>query len=591
MENKRLELMWLGKEKESQVEKRILIKNEELSHNFNGVSSLFNNQINDNILIHGDNLLALKSLENEYCNKVKCIYIDPPYNTGSAFENYDDNVEHSIWLSLMRDRLIILRNLLKDDGTIFVQIDDNEQAYLKILMDEVFGRKNFINMVSVNAKVSAGASGGGEDKRLKKNIEYILIYCKDTDSFVPFKPVYKRTELMNYIQKMKEDNKSFKYTTVLTKCSDREYFKTIQDGTGDDIVIEKVNNYEIRPISQLAKEEGITLKEAYVKYFDKVMTTTNAQTSIRTRVWDATDSENNMYIATYVPKTGKSKGEKKELVFMGKQKVLVIWLSDTAEFEKNTIYKKEKIGTYWDGFSWINVTKEGGVLFPSGKKPESLIKRIFDMATEKNDLVLDSFLGSGTTAAVAHKMNRRWIGIEMGDQAYTHCKVRLDKIIDGADSGGITKEVNWQNGGGYSFYELAPSLINVDLFGEPIINKEYSADMLASAVALHEGFKYNPDPNCFWKQSKSNENSYLFVTTNHLTAELLKEIHNKMADDEFLLIACKSFEKACMDFSDKIKIKKIPQMLLGKCEFGKDNYNLNIINPPVYEDEEDEYNE
>lgn len=586
MANK-LELTWYGKENEVRIEPRILIENNELSY-MRDTINLFSDDIKDNILIHGDNLLALKALENRFTNKVKCIYIDPPYNTGSAFEHYDDNLEHSTWLSLMSERLKILRNLLSDDGTIWIQIDDEEQAYLKVLCDEIFLRKNYINMVSVAAKVSAGASGGGEDKRLKKNIEYILIYAKNIDSFVPFKPVYKKTELMSYIQKMKDDNKSFKYTSVLYKCENREYYKTIQDGAGDDIVIEKVNNYEIKPIKQVAAEENISLEEAYVKYYDKIMTTTNAQTSIRTRVWDATDSENNMYIATYVPKTGKNKGEKKELIFMGKQKVLVIWLKDTAEISNKKIFKKEKIGTYWDGFSWINVTKEGGVSFPNGKKPETLIKQILDMATNEGDLVLDSFLGSGTTCAVAHKMKRRWIGIEMGNQAYSHCKIRIDKIINGEDQGGITKEIDWNGGGGYRFYELAPTLLNEDDFGQAIINPEYNADMLASAIALHEGYTYNPSNECYWKQSTNKNNSFLFVTTTHITKEVINAIAVDLKDDEHLLISCKSFDSDVTSGLKNISIKKIPQSLLNECEFGKDNYNLNIICPPKYEEEEDE---
>jgi len=583
----KLELTWVGKEKKIELEPRILIESKENSYKYSGVVSLLENQIVDNVLIHGDNLLALKALQKEYQEKIKCIYIDPPYNTGSAFIHYDDNLEHSIWLSLIRDRLMLLRDLLAEEGTIFIQIDDNEQAYLKVLCDEIFGRSNFVNMVSVNAKVSAGASGGGEDKKLKKNIEYILIYAKNIDEFIPFNPVYKYTEMMEYIKKMKTDGKSFKYTSVLYKCDNREYFSTIQDGAGEDIVIERVNNYEIKSVNQIAELENISVEEVYNKYYDKIMTTTNAQTSIRTRVWNATDSENNMYVATYFPKTGKNKGKKTELIFMGKQKVLVIWLKDTSEKKGGKIYKKEKIGTYWDGFSWINVTKEGSVAFPMGKKPESLIKRVFEMATEEGDIVLDSFLGSGTTCATAHKMKRKWIGIEMGEQAYTHCKVRLDKIINGEDNGGITKEVNWEKGGGYKFYELAPSIINYDIFDQPIINKNYNADMLASAVALHEGYDYSPDKDIVWKQSKSNENAYLFVTTIHITENLINKISNEMADNEFLIIACKSYDSECVSLNRNIKVKKIPEMLLGKCEFNKNNYNLNIINPPVYEGDED----
>ena len=220
-------------------------------------------------------------------------------------------------------------------------------------------------------------------------------------------------------------------------------------------------------------------------------------------------------------------------------------------------------------------------------KPERLIERIIHIATKPGDLVLDSFLGSGTTAAVAHKMGRRYIGIEMGDHAYTHCKARLDKVIAGEDQGGITKSAEWEKGGGYRFYELAPSLINEDTFGEYIINKEYDANMLAAGVALHEGFIYQPDGNLFWKQSVGNEKSYLFVTTRHLTAAYLDAIKSGMEEDEYLVIACCSYDRGLDRAYDHITVKKIPQMLLERCEFGKTDYNLNIVHPPVYEDEEE----
>ena len=219
-------------------------------------------------------------------------------------------------------------------------------------------------------------------------------------------------------------------------------------------------------------------------------------------------------------------------------------------------------------------------------KPERLIERIIHIASNPGDLILDSFLGSGTTIAVAHKMGRRYIGIEMGDQAYTNCKVRLDKVIAGEDPGGITKSSKWEKGGGYRFYELAPSLINEDLFGEAVINPEYDADMLAAAVALHEGFTYQPDSSLFWKQSVGNEKSYLFVTTRHMTAAFLDSIRDSMEDDEYLVIACRSFERGLDKSYKHITVKKIPQMLLSRCEFGRENYNLNIVHPPVYDDEE-----
>lgn len=551
----KLELTWVGKYEQKEIEPRILVENPELS---------YGDQDTGNMLIHGDNLIALKALEQDYVGKIKCIYIDPPYNTGSAFEYYDDGLEHSEWLNMMRPRLQILQRLLSECGTIWIQIDEEEQAYLKVLCDEVFGRDNFINMIAVNAKVSAGASGGGEDKKLKKNIEYILVYCKDFNYFEQFKPEYKFTELMAYIDRMKADNKSFKYTSVLYKCENREYFDTIKDGAGDDIVIEKVNTYEIKSVNEVAKIEGISLKQVYQKYYNQIMTTTNAQTSIRTRVWDATDSENNMYIATYIPKTGKDKGNKKELLFIGKQKVLAIWLKDTAEMVKNDIYKKEKVGTYWDGFSWINVTKEGGVLFPNGKKPETLVQRVFNMATDENDIVLDSFAGSGTTAATAHKMNRKWITIELGEQAYTHCKVRLDRVIDG-EQGGISKAVNWKGGGGYKFYELAPSLLvpNPKLPTIKQINPEYTFEMMCEAICKLEGFKYKPDGKF---HGKSSEQRFIHITKEFVNGEYINSLLANLGEGQSLLVYGTKIQSG-LRLPDNVVVKKIPKDLLDKCTF------------------------
>lgn len=240
--------------------------------------------------------------------------------------------------------------------------------------------------------------------------------------------------------------------------------------------------------------------------------------------------------------------------------------------------------------------KENNVLFGSANafatpKPERLIERIIYIASDPGDIVLDSFLGSGTTAAVAHKMGRRYIGIEMGEHAYTHCKVRLDKVISGEDKGGITKSAGWTSGGGYRYYELAPSLINEDPFGEPVINPDYNADMLAAAMALHEGFSYQPNSSLFWKQSVGNENSYLFVTTRHLNSPFLDSIRDTMEEGEYLIIACRSFDRGLEKAYENITIKKIPQMLLDRCEFGKTDYNLNIVRPPVYDDEEVDFDE
>jgi len=579
----KLELAWYGKDEPIKVEPRLLIENAALSNTALAPDT-------ENMLIHGDNLLALKALEKKFAGQVKCIYIDPPYNTGNAFEHYEDNLEHSIWLQLMRSRLEILKNLLSEDGSIWIQIDDEEQAYLKVLCDEIFGRRNFINMISVNMKNVAGASGGGEDKRLKKNCEYILAYAKEYSLLPLFNGPYQYTEMSELIQQYIDEGRSWKYTTVLVDTGEKVYHGSTVDGDGNEIRVYLRKNPQMFSIKQIARKDGISEKEAYKKYGVSIFQTTNAQSSIRTRVMDYRKESGiteDLISIEYIPKTGKNRGIIYEQFYKGEKCRLFVWLRDTSEIIDGELFKKDLQGTYWDMNSYMkNVAKEGLVEFPQSKKPEQLVGQIVAMATTLDDLILDSFLGSGTTAAVAHKMGRRYIGIEMGDHAYTHCKVRLDNVIAGEDQGGITKSQNWQGGGGYRFYELAPTLINEDAFGEVVINPDYDADALAAAVALHEGFTYQPDADFFWKQAMGNENSYLFTTTRHITADYLDAIKSSMEEDEYLVIACRSYDKGLDKTYKNIAVKKIPQMLLDRCEFGKDDYSLNIVHPPVYEDEE-----
>lgn len=583
MANK-LELTWYGKDKEISVEPRLLIERPELSNTDAAPDT-------ENMLIHGDNLLALKALESKYAGQVKCIYIDPPYNTGDAFELYDDNLEHSIWLNLMRTRLLVLKKLLSPDGVIWIQIDDEEQAYLKVLCDEVFGRANFVNMVSVNMKNSAGASGGGEDKRLKKNCEYILLYARNYDLMPLFNGPYSYKVMYEVVKEYREQKKNWHYTSVLVNVGEKVYVGSTVDGDGNEIKIYRRIGVETASVKQLMTKENITEEEVYYKYGAFIFEAKDAQSSIRTRVINAKKDLNisdDIISIEYIPKTGKNKGKLYEQFYKGEKCRLFAWLRDISEIIDGVLYKRELQGTYWDFTAYINnLTKEGNVRFPNGKKPEALVERVISSCTHEGDLVLDSFLGSGTTAAVAHKMGRRYIGIEMGEHAYTHCKKRLDMVISGEDKGGISKAVNWQNGGGYRFYELAPTLINKDEFGEYVINPDYSPEMLAGAVALHEGFTYEPDSSAFWKQSHGNEKSYLFVTTRHLNAAFMDSIIGGMEDDEYLVIACCSFDKGMDKLNPHITVKKIPQMLLERCEFDKADYNLNIIHPPVYDDEEE----
>ncbi len=516
MANK-LELTWVGKEKEIKVEPRILIENPALSNTAQDINT-------ENMLIHGDNLLALKALESKFAGQVKCIYIDPPYNTGSAFEHYDDNLEHSIWLGLMKSRLEILYSLLAQNGFIFAQIDSYEMAYLKVLMDEIFGRNNFINDIIWKRK---GGSVNPRNK-LNNNTDYILCYAKSQEAIIQAIYTLEDEETQEYI------NKRFRY------------------------VDENGRRYRLSPI--ISPTYSPTLVYEYKGYKP--------------------------------PKNGWSLSLERMQQFE-KEGRLVFPKDKTQRIQRKQYldeYKGRPIGNLWTDINVINPMSVERKEFV-GQKPENLIERVLLLATQPNDLVLDSFLGSGTTAAVAHKMGRRYIGIEMGNHAYTHCKVRLDKVISGEDKGGITKSTNWTSGGGYKFYELAPTLILQDDFGQEIINPEYNAEMLASAVALHEGYTYAPDDNCYFKQAYNGNNAYLYVTTRHINKSAVNSILTQLQDNEYLIIVCKSFESNAAEDAKNITLKKIPQSLLDNCEFGKDDYKLNVVNPPVYEEEETEDNE
>ncbi len=564
MKNK-LELTWVGKDEEIKVEPRILIEDPLLS-NTEHVSDT------QNMLIHGDNLLALKALESKFAGQVKCIYIDPPYNTGSAFEHYDDNLEHSIWLGLMKQRLEILRNLLDEEGVIFVQIDDNEQAYLKVMMDEIFGRRCFLNCIAVKMSEPSGIKMSHSSKRLPKLKEYLLVYRKGQVELNEVK-----------IPKEKWDPE---YKTVMINVSknDIEFVKQIcanEDRTVEEV--EKVrsilNNAQYKSTSVMYKEQNIRSEADKIRFNEENAYRIFQTVSMGGGTTSAINESRQLFCQNIFFPHITSKG--RMYVIKGdydlnkrKPRIQVLFADE---------YLSVNPCDLWTDIKTTGLDNEGQVNFKNSKKPEKLIERVLTLATSPGDLVLDSFLGSGTTAAVAHKMSRRWIGIEMGEHAYTHCKVRLDKVVAGEDSGGITSAVDWQGGGGYKFYELAPTLIETDSFDEAIINKDYDANMLASAVALHEGFRYSPDAEFFWKQSVGSENSYLFVTTRHIDNTYLESIQSQMAEDEYLTIACTSFSADLPSRSRRVTIKKIPEMLLNRCEFGKNDYNLNIVNPPVYD--------
>ena len=530
----KLELTWIGKDDPREaIEPRILIENPDHSYGTAETGTLPNGKPwNGNMLIHGDNLLALKALEENYTGAVKCIYIDPPYNTGNAFEHYDDGLEHSIWLSLMRERLIILRNLLTEDGSIWISIDADECHYLKVLCDEIFGRPNFIDEViwqrsyaPINLK-----------KTLSRCHDAILVYAKNKTDRFELNRLPRSVDANNRYRNLDNDPRG------VWKSSDLSVGPAVQE-----------NIYPITtPTGRVCyPPEGYSWRLSQSRFQEYLNDN---------RIW-------------FGP-TGNNVPSIKRFLTEVKDGIVAQTLWTYQEVGHNQDAKKE-IKAF--GFESVFDTP----------KPERLIERVLTLGSNPGDLVLDSFLGSGTTAAVAQKMGRRYIGVELGQHAYTHCVPRLKMVTDGTDQGGISKAQNWKGGNGFKFYELAPSLLKEDKFGNLVINKEYNADMLAAAMAKQEGFTYAPSADVYWKQGYSSESDFIYTTTQFMTVEGLAAIRETMTEGESLLICCTSFQKECKQAFSNISIKKIPQMLLGRCEFAHDDYSLNIIDLPHIDDEEE----
>lgn len=513
----KLELTWIGKDIRPELEPRILIEDPDKSY---GVQP---SECPSNLLIYGDNLLALKALEQDFSVRVKCVFIDPPYNTGSAFEHYDDGLEHSMWLSLMRDRLIILKNLLSNDGCIWITIDDNECHYLKVLCDEIFGRSNFVANVVWQKRIQPdmrATIGAGHD--------HILVYSKDLILFKNSLKLLDQTE--EQISRYKNPDNDPRGPWVSADFMAKGY----RPNQMYEIITPSGKKYIPRVGSCWRNIESV-----YKQLVEEG------------RIWFGKD--------------GSSVPRKKT------------YISEIEGMASWTWWPNNEVGHNQEAKKEINALFGAENAFDT-PKPERLLKRIIHLSTDPGDLVLDSFLGSGTTAAVAHKMGRRWIGIELGEHCHTHCLPRLKAVVDGSDQGGISNAVEWKGGGGFKYYYLAPSLLKQDKYGNWIIDERYNPDMLAAAMAKHEGFNYHPDKDIYWKQGRSTEKDFIFTTTMFVTVEFLDKIHEEMQPDESLLICCKSFQGPCGKRHPNITIKKIPQMLLGRCEFGKEDYSLNIVN-------------
>ncbi len=525
IKKQKLELTWVGKENRPRLEPRILI--EDPAKSYHAAARVSDADIFDNVLIHSDNLLALKALEADYAGKVKCVFIDPPYNTGSAFTHYDDGLEHSIWLGLMRDRLEVIRRLLSEDGSLWITIDDNEAHYLKILCDEIFGRTNFVANIVWQSKDTPGNNAS----TIAQTHNMVLVF-KKSDVWRPNLVPRSEKQVANY-KNPDKDHRGPWLGTPLTRAEfrERDHYALTNDA-GREVWPPKGSSWR-RPPAELAKLQA-----------DK-------------RIYWGKDGNAEFPV------------EKK---FLSEVKDGVVpqtwWPYDFAGSTRNASAEMKGIFA-------------GEKTFDT-PKPEKIIQRVLEIATVAGDLVLDSFAGSGTTGAVAHKMSRRWIMVELGDHCTTHIVPRLQSLIDGGDQGGISKSVDWKGGGGFRFFEIAPSLLEKDKWGREVISKDYDAAMLAQALCKLEGFSYAPSPDVYWQQGHSSESDFLYVTTQTLGPEELAALSEDVGDGRSLLILCAAF-RGNTDHWPNLTVRKIPNHIRSRCEWGHDDYSLNVANLPQAE--------
>jgi adenine-specific DNA-methyltransferase len=525
----KLELTWIGKEQRPKLEPRILLEDPTKSYHAN--QRVTDGDIFDNRLIFGDNLLALKALEQEFAGKIKCVFIDPPYNTGSAFEHYDDGLEHSIWLGLMRDRLEIIRNLLSDDGSLWITIDDNEGHYLKVLCDELYGRSNFIATSVWQKKYGAKS----DSKYLSESHDYVLSYAKNLEKLS-----------LNRLPRTAEQDSRYKNPDNDPRGV----------WTSGDLLRNEARDYAIYPIVGPSGRthlppEGTSWRFTKEKFQELVADN---------RIWFGARGDNVPRLKRFLHEVADSVPattwwEHKD-----------VGHNDEAKKEIRTLFERNLFDT---------------------PKPERLLYRILSLATNPGDIVLDSFAGSGTTGAVSHKMGRRWILVEVVQASCENYIIpRLTKVIDGEDKGGVTESTAWRGGGGFRYYSLGPSLLEKDKWGNWVISKEYNPARLSQALCKLEGFTYAPSDAIYWQQGYSTESDFIYVTTQSLTSEQLQALSDDVGFERTLLVLCSAFKGNDDRFSN-LTVKKIPRAVLSKCEWGHDDYSLNVQNLPMAEHDED----
>ena len=463
----------------------------------------------------------------------------------------------------MYERFKLLKNLLAPKGSIFVHLNDDELDYCKVVLDEVFGRNNFVNRITIEARSPSAFST--VNPGVFKSSEYILWYARDKSEFIENSGRVARTPDYAYNKWLENPKDNFS-NWKLSSLMDAYEKSPPSRSRRPDSILEHFHDFIVNNSEQVCRlasisdsgagEKIIQLKKESIRNPGKVFKLE--------RLGDLDD----VYVLD------------------GQQ--LIFYKKNVAEID-GKLSATALLTNIWKDIAWEGIAKEGSVTFRKGKKPEKLIKRCLELATNPGDLVLDSFAGSGTTGAVAHKMGRRWIMVELGEHCHTHIIPRLQKVIDGEDQGGISKAVNWQGGGGFRYFRLAPTLIVNDKWGNQIINPDYNPEMLAEALAKLEGFTYMPSENLWWQHGYSSENDFIYVTTQSLSVEQLQVLSDEVGAGRSLLICCSAWRGIRADQAaerfPKLSLKKIPKMILKRCEWGHDDYSLNVANLPMAEEE------
>ncbi|TAM80990.1 MAG: site-specific DNA-methyltransferase [Acidobacteria bacterium] len=534
----KLELTWIGKENRPRLEPRVLLEGP--SKSYHAGTRVTDHDIFDNRLIHGDNLLALKSLEREFAGKIKCVFIDPPYNTGIAFEQYEDGLEHSIWLSLIRDRLELLRRLLAPEGSLWATLDDNEAHYFKVLGDEVFGRDCFIADIAWQKR-----DGPPNDRRIGSIHDHVLVWGRE--------------KLGNSKKTLAEEQFNLMPRTAK---ADAQY-QVFREPDGPD------ERGPFRKIDTTANGKGGRFVESLFYAIVNPYT--------KEEVW---------------PRKGTCwRHSREEMQRLQSERRLYWGAGGKATTPMRKLFKSEAKAGMTTPSIWTELALNqhassememlfGEKAFFETPKPEGLLARIIHIASNPNEWVLDSFAGSGTTGAVAHKMRRKWIMVELGEHCHTHIVPRLKQVVDGTDQGGVSKQQGWNGGGGFRYYRIAPSLLERDKFGNWVISKQFNAAMLAEAMCKLEAFTYAPSDTEYWMHGYSTERDFIYVTTQTLTREQLQKLSEDVGENRSLLVCCSAFRARDLSQFPNLTVKKIPKMVLNRCEWGKDDYSLEIRNLP-----------